>query len=451
MKDDSVLFQSRSTSGIPRARARFLAQAIRLEEYEPTLLIHGAIYFTMLTLVVTVIWASFTEVAEVSKATGEVVPAGHIHDVQHLEGGMVNEIHVRDGDRVKQGDVLLRFAPPASQSEYAQTLVRKATLDMELERLQAIVEDRVPDFTPWTKQYPGIAGKQQTIYTAQLASHQSQLNVIDAQIEQRHTELIRQKNQAESIAQELNLLKEQVNIRTQLNNKNAVARTDLLATQSRLAETQSERRRISDDIIVATSAWNEAKQRRSEAESGFRKEIELEAGGVAAKLAEVEQTLIRLQDRVSRLEVRSPLDGIVQGLSITRINAVVEPGQVILQVVPIDDDLVVEARLSPNDIGHIHAGQSADIKVNSYDSARFGSVEGVLKQISASTYLDEKRNPYYRAKIELSQSYVGNNPDQMHIIPGMTVQADIKTGAKSILDYMLKPISRGFDDAFRER
>ena len=225
----------------------------------------------------------------------------------------------------------------------------------------------------------------------------------------------------------------------------------MIATQSRLAEAESERRTIDDSVIVAQSALNEARQRRAEHLATSVEEMELAAGKALAELAEVEQSLVRLQDRVNRLAVYAPVDGIIQGLAITRINAVVEPGQVIMQVVPVDDQMIVETRISPGEIGHISTGQTTLVKVDSFDYARFGGVPGRVRRISASTYLDEKRNPYYLAEIELERTWVGRNSRAMRIIPGMTVQADIKTGSKSILDYLLKPISRGFDTAFRER
>ncbi len=451
MRDDNVVFSARGGTGLPRARARFLGQAIQLEEQGPSRVIRTAIYFTVLLLIAAVLWAWSTKVNEMAVAQGEVIPAGHIHDIQHLEGGIVSEIRVRNGDQVEQSDLLLRFAPSAMQSELEQTMIRKAALEMEAERLSSIVERRPPNFGDLSAQYPHLAEKQKTIYLAQMASHGSELKVADAQIRQRKTELNRQQNQAESVENEIALLEEQVKIRTQLAAKKLVAKTELISTQSRLAETQSERRKIYDSIIVAQSALEESGQRRLEIETRFNKDIELEAGKVAAKLAEVEQSLVRLQDRVTRLDVKAPVTGIVQGLSITRINAVVDPGQVIMQIVPTGDELIVEARVSPNDIGHIHTDQPADVKIDSYDSARFGTVKGRVKQISAFTYLDEKRNPYYRAEIELEKSWMAEQPDKLRIIPGMTVKADIKTGSKTILDYVLKPVSRGFSSAFRER
>ncbi|RMG33104.1 MAG: HlyD family type I secretion periplasmic adaptor subunit [Gammaproteobacteria bacterium] len=451
MTQNSTTLSSKALAGLPRARARFLAQAIQLEEQGPSSIVRGAILLALALLVAAVGWAWTTEVAEIAKTRGEVMPAGLIHDIQHLEGGIVSEILVRDGDRVSKGQLLLRFAPPATQSELEQARVRKASLQMEAERLEAMVEGRKPDIDPDSSPYPALARKQLTIYQAQLASHESEAAVLDAQIHQRETELKRQQAQAEAIEKELALLEEQVRIRSKGVNNQLVARTELLSTQTRLAETQRELRTVRDGIIVARSALDEARERRAELDTRFKKDIEIEAGKVLAQLAEVEQTLVRLQDRAARLQVRAPVDGIVQGLSITRINAVVEPGQVIMQLVPVDDELIVEARIPPTEIGHVHLGQRADVRIDSYDPSRVGSAKGTVQRISASTYLDEKRNPYYRAEIALDKDYVGDDPQRFRIIPGMTVEADIKTGSKTILDYLMLPVTRGLDNAFRER
>lgn len=451
MKENTVMFTAKGSAGIPRARARFLAQAIQLEENGTANIIRTSIFFTAFMLAAAIYWAWVTEVSEVTVSRGEVVPAGLIHDIQHLEGGIVSEIFVRNGDRIELGEPLLHFAPPASQSEFSQTQVRMGSLKLEGERLQAIIEQRKPAFAGAGKSYPVLAQKQMTIYKAQLGSHQSALNVADAQTRQRQTELLRQENRAKSIIKEIALLKEQVSIREELFKDKMVSRTELLSTQTRVAESESERRTIQDDVIVARSALEEAKTRRLEIEAEFRKLIEIEAGTVASKMAETEQALVRLRDRVKRLEVKAPVAGIIQGLSITRINAVVEPGQVIMQIVPMHDDLIVETRIPPAEIGHIHPGLPVEVKVDSFNPARFGSIAGTLQQISAYTYLDEKGNPYYRAKIELERDYLGAEEQQLKVIPGMTVQADIKTGSKSILDYMLRPVSRGFSSAFHER
>ncbi len=450
MTQSSTLASARMGDA-PRARARFLAQAIALEEQPPSSLVRSAIYLAIGLLVAAVAWAWSTEVNEVASCRGEVIPAGLIHDIQHLDGGMVREILVRDGDRVRQGQPLLRFAPPDSQTELDQARIRKATLELQAERLQAIIEGRAPKIDPETSSFPDLARKQLTIYQAQRDSHASEVKVIEAQIQQRLTELRRQQAQVGGLKKEIVLLEEQVRIRSRGVKRKLIARTELLATQARLAEAQRELRTLRNSIAVARSAWEAARQQLLELQAGFRRDLEVEAGKVAAQLAEVEQTLIRLRTRVDRLVVRAPVDGIVQGLSITRINAVVKPGQVIMQLVPVHDELIVEARIPPDQIGHIHQGQKAVVKIDSYNPSRFGTVEGEVQRISASTYLDERRNPYYRAEIHLHENHLGDDPDRLRIIPGMTVTADITTGSKTILDYLLRPVTRGFANAFHER
>ncbi len=254
-----------------------------------------------------------------------------------------------------------------------------------------------------------------------------------------------------ALRKELKIYKEQVEIRQALSKKGTVSRTELLASQSRLAEAESEMRRTVDGVAVARTAIEESEQHRLEIFSRSNQDVELEAGTVANELAEVEGTLIRLRDRVARLELHAPVSGIIQGLVVSSSSAVVSPGQVIMQVVPVEDELIVEARIQPQDIGHVHTGQTAKVKFTSYDTSRFGSLEGTVNRISASTYLDDERNPYYRAELKLERNYLGGDPAQLKILPGMTVTTDIRTGEKTILDYLLKPVTRGFSNAFKER
>jgi len=451
VKENNIVFAANTSAGLPRARAHYLNQAIQLEEITPVNIINIAIMFSGGLLVALVLWAHFTQIKEVATTRGEIIPADLIHNVQHLEGGIISEILVRNGDFVNKGQSLLRFAQPATMSDLEQMSVRYASLLLQQERLYALIENRKPEFGETGKSYPKLAKQQLTIYQAQLNSQKHKVLVIDQQIEQKKSEKQRSLNQSSIMKEEVKLLKEQVDIRKELNKTGVVARDELLTTQIQLSENLREYRQFQDNFTVAKTTLAEARQRRKDAEFQFIKDIQLEAGKIISEIAEVEQTLIRLNDRATRLNVVAPVSGIVQALSINSINAVAEPGKIILRIVPMNDELIVESRIMPDDVGHVHIGQSADVKIDSYDSSRFGSIDGTVKQISATTYLDEKNNPYYRAEITLNQTWVGNNPEIMKIIPGMTVQANIETGAKSILAYLLRPISRGFDNAFSER
>lgn len=451
MKENNIVFAANTNAGLPRARAHYLNQAIQLEEITPVTIINIAIMFSGGLLIALVLWAHFTQVKEVASTRGEVIPADLIYNVQHLEGGIVSEILVHNGDFVTKGQSLLHFSPPASASELEQMSVRYASLLLQQERLHALIENRKPNFADTGKNYPALAAQQLTLYRAQRNSQHQKVEVIVQQIEQKKTEKQRSFNQSEIMKEEVELLKEQVNIRKNLNKTGVVARDELLTTQIQLSENMREYQQFKDDFIVAKMTLAEARQRRKDAEFQFIKDIQIESGKIIAEIAEVKQILIKLNDIVNRLNVIAPASGIVQALSINSINAVAEPGKIILRIVPMDDELIVESRILPGDVGHVHIGQSADVKIDSYDSGRFGSIEGKVKQISATTYLDEKNNPYYRAEITLNQSWVGDNPEIMKIIPGMTVQANIETGSKSILAYLLRPISRGFNNAFSER
>ena len=451
MKENSFLFSRKSDHSVRRARAKYLTQAILLEEKGPSGIISSAIFLTFLLLVGGAIWATLTEVKETALAPGEVIPAGLSVKVQHLEGGLVNKLHARDGQQVSQGEILLTLHDKSLKSELAQLQVREAALNLQAERLEALVEDRNPNFALIEKNFPNLAQKQRTIYSAQKRSQENERLVFLSQIKQKENELMRQKNQVKSRQKEVLLLIEQVVLREKLNSEQLVAKTELLSTETRLAEAQGALQQAEDGVTVAESAVEEIKQRQLERSAIFLKEIEIEAGQVASELAEVTQSIVRIKERIERTVITSPVDGIVQNLSISGGHAVIEPGQTVMQLIPIYEDLVVDARVSPTDIGHVKIGDRADIRVDSYDTARFGLLQGEVSKISATTYLDESQQPYYKAEISLATTHLGNDAAPLRIIPGMTVSATIQTGHKTLMEYLLRPVQRGLSTSFGER
>lgn len=438
-------------TGLPRARARFLAQAIQLEEEGVADILKVAIYTIMGMLVAVMVWMSVTPVSEVTVTNGKVVPMGYIHNIQHLEGGIVKDILVRDGDHVTKGDLLVQFSPPATQSDLDQLTLRQATLKLDLVRLAALRSSGEPIFSDELRQYPTLVRDEEESVRIQLSSHESELRVIDTRIEQRQSELQRQKNQVTELEKETALLQKQVDIRNILADRNAISQTDLLSVRSQHASLQSDLMSVKDGVYVALLSLEEERKRRDEVLARHRREMEDEASGVASQLADVESALIKARDKVDRLNLYAPVTGIVQGLAVTTINAVVRPGEVIMVVVPVDDEMIVESRLLPNEVGYVHSGQVADVKVHSFDSSRFGTLKGTVRQISPSTYLDEQANPYYKVKIGLEKAWLGSRKGEMAVIPGMTVQVDIITGSKTIMEYLMKPVSRGFQTAFQQR
>jgi HlyD family type I secretion membrane fusion protein len=451
MKTPAEHNHSATNSSLPRARARFLAQAIELEEQGVDDAVRIAVYTILGLIFAMLVWMALTEVREVSTAAGKVVPKGHIHSIQHLEGGIVGAVHVADGDRVNAGDLLVNFAPPATQADFKQLAVRKAILELDLLRLTALRTDAAADFSSFEQDYPQLAAKERESLRTQRASRRSALELINARIEQRASELQRQENQVVVLEEEASLLQRQVDIRTELAERNAISQSDLLRIRSEHAAITSELKSAVDSVAVATRALAEERSRYREAVAKQASDIEDEAERAQNELAKVETALVHAQDKVDRLNVYAPVAGIVQGVAVTSINAVVQPGEVMMQIVPVEDELVIESRLMPDEVGYVRAGQVADVRVDSYDSSRFGTIRGEVKQISPSTYLDENANPYYKVKIELEKAWVGETQGLMSVIPGMTVQVDIITGSKSIMHYLLKPVTRGFQSAFQQR
>ena len=206
-----------------------------------------------------------------------------------------------------------------------------------------------------------------------------------------------------------------------------------------------------DRLQVARDASAEAKKRIDEFDQTLRTNALTLVGELTQQLSDVDEKLKGLRDVTNRLQVIAPVDGIVKGLTVNAINAVVRPGETMLELVPTGEDVVVEARLSPLDIGHVQVGQNVDVRVTAFDFSTYGALKGIVEKISASTFQAEDGTPYYKATVALDHHYLGDDPNRNKVLPGMVVQANVITGSKSLLDYLMKPINRGFARSFQER
>lgn len=450
MSEQSLNIPTESKSGLPRARARFLTQSIQLEEANPPGLVRAAIFLCCGFLVFLCAWAAITEVDEIARAPGEIVPRGQSHKIQHFEGGIVEDLLVRNGQRVSAGEVLVNLLPHSTHSERAQVQARLIANALQHERLQALVADREPDFSPYSETHPRQVAEEHAAFVAQRNSYLQRREVIEQQILQRQQELAQQQNQVTALHEEIALLQEQAGIDDKIRDLGLVPKIDRLRRETKLAERQGALTQAKDGVAIINVSLTETKQRLLELQANWLSEIQLQDSQIRAQIAEIEKNLIRLDDRVQRLQIRAPVSGFIEDLQVSAIGSVIKPGQDILTIIPSDEALVVEARVSTTDIGHVHVGLPVDVKVNSYNAFRFGSIDGTVQRLSASTYLDEKEQPYYVAEVALAKNHVGD-ATHLQVIPGMTVAANIKTGKKTLLSYLVKPVSRGFSESFTER
>lgn len=441
-------FHSKMRAGIPRARARFLTQSMQLEEPQVSKLISSGLYVTSIFIIGLIVWSYYTPLKEVAHSMGEIVPAGRTHQVQHLEGGIVKAIHIHDGDQVRQGDVLIELNQQNNASELAQIEKREISLQQKLWRINALLEH---DGSPFDMQSGEIPEMQIKLYNDQAKNYQEQIALIEAQRKLHEIEVTSKQRQIHSLNNELDAIKEQVSMNKSAELNNVVAKVKLLELDALVARTTSQLRDVESQIAVSRKSIAEAEQKKQEFISRWRQDLRLQAEDISTEISSMIEEASRSQDRLNRLNILAPVNGIVQALSVNSLNQVVEPGEVILEIIPMEDELVAETRIQPKDIGHIQAGQRVDIKVDSFEPQRFGSVNGSIRYVSATTFIDHDQKPYYKAEILLERNYVGNNPEMNQLLPGMTLMADIQTGEKTILQYILKPVYRGFSGAMQER
>jgi HlyD family type I secretion membrane fusion protein len=371
--------------------------------------------------------------------------------VQHLDGGVVGEILAEERKLVSQGEVLLRIDGTQALADFRQMKARLDSLRLREERLVAFTEGRKPDFAKLGIEQPDMVSNQQDIYTSQLATLKSTLSILERQIDQR-TQRIRQLKMSLSVALEQQALTSELSaMREDLASRQLVNRTVLLETRRAKVTASGEIARLTEEIGVAEQELAETRNRHTDTQNQSRRDALAELGTVRAEIAELEETLLRLQARVSRLEVRAPIRGYVLDMRVQNIGQVIQPGVLLMQIVADSATLEAEVRISPRDIGFVKEGQPVNLRVTSYDYSRFGFVKGRLKRVGASSTVGEDKVSYYQGLVELDHPYVGDVPGLNLLQPGMKVEAEILTGEKTLLAYLVKPLIDVVSMSFHER
>jgi len=432
---------------------RHLAQAVVFEEGGVDTLVRGTMLTTIFTVLALVGWSSITPVKEVAVTNGQVVPTSQIHSVQHLEGGIVAQVLVHEGQFVEKGDVLVKLDPAQAVSELEQTRARESGLALRAERLRAFAEGRTPNFAVVSEVGDGQTQSQDqsTIFVAQENARDSALDVLEKQISQRRADIALMNDQVQSVNRQIEVMGKEVELREQLMKDNLITKLSYYSFVREFERLKGDRARLLGQTRTAREALGEADSRFRDQSRKLNHDAYNEMGTVTAELAQLREARSKLEDRVARLEITAPVRGIVQELAVTSPGTVIQQGGLVTKILPVDDALIVENQITPRDVGHVKPGQPVRIKVASYDFARFGAVTGTLTRVSPSTFLDEKKAPYYKGQVTLTKGYVGEDPERNRILPGMTVQVDVITGEKTILQYLLKPIYLAATQAFQER
>lgn len=433
-------------------QVRHLAHFAIVEEAGMSAVSRLSVIVVGVVVVAFILWASVMKMDEVASTYGSVVPARSVQVVQHLEGGIVRDILVEDRAMVEAGQTLVRLDPVQATAEMDQVESRRVGLMLKAERLRAFVEGRQPDFGVVAAKYQGLAADQIDILRADSNRWISQGDVLREQLQQKREEIKAAAAQERSVREQLALVAEEAQMRETLYKAGHTSKVDYFAVLRQKAAIESEISRLQGQQRTAGKAVEELDRRLGDLDNNQRQDALKDLGTVTAELSQVEESVARLHDRVKRLDVVAPVRGYVQNLKAKTVGAVVPAGGMIMEIVPVDDDLLVETKINTRDVGHLVPGQKVIVKVASYDFVRYGSVDGTLKSVSATTYLDEKDNtPYFKGWVQLAHPWVGDQAAGNRVLPGMTVQADIVTGEKTLLQYLLKPIHASVAQAFHER
>lgn len=414
-------------------------------------LVSRMLYLTCGLIAALVVWASVTEIRELAIASGQLQPVGSVQRVQHLEGGIVSEILVSEGELVDAGMPMVRLQPISAGSDLAQTRVRAAALAMQVERQSATLEGRTADFGALALEFPDLARNQIDLFNSERLQLAQQKDSLISRVEQKFAEVQAFDAQLESLELQLEINREQLAIREDLLEQGFSSRSAVLDVRREYENTNADVISVRGDLRSAQEALNEARINLLELDSEYNNRLTDERARAGAELAELNEALTKQEDRVDRLVIVSPIHGIVQDLLPTAIGQVIQPGELVAEVVPLDQELVAEVRIDPRDIGHVRVGLDAEVKVTTFDPARFGSITGEVRQISASTLQNEEGEPYYRAIVGLESNFVGFGGARHMVLPGMVVNVEIVTGSKSLVRYLLKPVFRSLDVAFSER
>lgn len=399
------------------------------------------------------LWANFAVIDEVTKGDGKAIPSSKIQKIQNLEGGIVAELFVKEGQIVEAGTPLIRLDDTRFASNVGETEADRLSMLLRVERLSAEVDDRPLNFPEDVlKAVPGQAKSEESLYISRRQQLHDEIGGLQEQLIQRQQELREFTSKQAQYRQQLGFQRQEISMSEPLVAQGAVSPVEVLRLRRAEAETRGQLDATTLAIPRAESAIKEVQRKVDETRGKFRSEALTQLNEARTDLNKAQATGKALEDRVSRTLVTSPVRGIVNKLLVNTIGGVIQPGSDLVEIVPLDDTLLVEAKIRPQDIAFLHPGQEATVKFTAYDYTIYGGLKAKLEQIGADTITDEdKKTTYYIIKLRTDRSHLGTDEKPLLIIPGMVASVDIITGKKTVLSYLLKPIIRARAEALHER
>jgi adhesin transport system membrane fusion protein len=442
---------SNAVTILPSDTPDWLTTPIEFEDEASIRMRRRTMHLVVVIVAIGLAWAALAPIREHSKAQGQLVPLFEVRPVQHLEGGIVDEIVASEGQLVEKGQPLMRLQPVGTESELAGLRVRADNLKLEKGRAEALLAGREVDPRMLEGINVDLATDHLQVHRLRVMQRTKERELLLTRIAQCKAEIAGLKAQIPMQQRLVEMQKERLDGRQQLFKQGAMSKKQVLEVETLYEQARIQLRESERKLAMAEEGLPEAEAALNEADAQARKLWSEELAKASSELAEVQEAIRKQADRVDRLEVRSPIRGRVQNLIQRSPGEVVPAGASILRVVPVGGDLVAEVHVRPEDIADVNLGDAANIKVSAFDFTRYGKLKGEVSSISPTTFESEDHQLYYKAVIRLDPADAATFQPFSRLQPGMTVDADIISGSKSLLRYLLKPIFRGFDVAFSER
>lgn len=398
------------------------------------------------------LWAAFSKVDEISRGMGQVVPSINAQIVQSLEGGIVQELLVKEGDRVQKDQVLLRLRDISFASEERGTAAKLLSLQARKARLEAEANGTpfvLPD--DLKAKAPKIASTEEQLYKSRQEEYNNALTMIDNKNSNVASQIDELNAQMAKDSQNVNLIQKELTITRRMVEQKAVPQLEAIRLERQLNEVQGGLREAKERKAGLEADLKTASKEKKDQADKFKSQALGELNVTETELTGLEESLKNLGDKVNRAEIRSPVDGIVNNIAVTTVGGVVEPAMKLAEIIPVGDDLKITARIAPNDIAFLKVGQSARVRISAYDSQRYGYLDGELIRVGANSVQGAEDKVYFEIEVRTTKNYLGDAAHPLPITAGMVAEVDVITGKKSILEYLLRPVLRLKDRALTER
>ena len=430
------------------------ANAVTLHGARP--LAHWILWSTLAFLLVALIWASQAELDEVTLGQGQVIPSSKVQVVQNLEGGIIAEILVEPGQIVRKDQPLMRIDDTRFSSSYQESAAKDEALRVRIARLEAEAAHR--EFIPpayLQRDKAELVAHERAVFDSRRRDLKAGLAVLERQSEQRTQELAEMQARAAQLAHSYDLVQQELAITRQAADQNVFPKVQLIRLERQANDLKGELDAAHLSMPRLQAALGEVRRKAEQMTAEFQAAASRELSEARAEQSIVSASKVALEDRLARTTVRAPLPGTIKQVRVNTIGGVVQPGMDLVEIVPLEDSLLVEARVRPADIAFLRPGLEAMVKLSAYDFSIYGGLEGTVEHISADAIIDERPGvrpeSYYLVRVRTSRGGRGAGDKHLRIIPGMQATVDIRTGHKTVLQYLLKPVLRAKQTALRER